>query len=73
MDKLLELLAQLLVYLQGKKSTIIAIAGALNTYAMAVGLIDNQLGALIATVIVILGGGANVVSMKMGNRMAKYQ
>ena len=73
MEKFLELLAQFLVYVQGKKTTIIAIAGALNTYAMTIGWIDNNLGALIATIILILGGGANYATAKMGSRMEKYQ
>ena len=72
MEQILEVLAQLLAYLQGKKTTIVAILGAINTYALATGMIDEQLGSLLATLILIIGGGANYATTKLGSRMVKY-
>lgn len=71
MDKLLDLIAQALGYLQGKKAVIMAILTAINAYAVAVNLYDAQLGALIATILSILAGGAVLATTKMGSRINK--
>lgn len=69
MNKFLDLFAGLMAYLQGKKTMLVAIAQALNTYAMAAGYVDAQLGGLIASIILILAGGAVVATNQLGGRM----
>lgn len=51
-------LEQLLLWLDGKKSTILAICGAVNSYLVAGKLITAELGALVQTILSILAGGA---------------
>ena len=48
----------ILNFLDGKKSTILAISAVVISYAVASGLIEASLGALLQTIISILGGGA---------------
>ena len=55
----------LLEWLDGKKSTILLIASAINTYCMAGGLYNTQLGALIQTILSVLAGGAKLVTADM--------
>ena len=51
-----------LTWLDGKKAIISGIANALNTYALAAGLIDSNLAVFIASVIGILTGTAVVAT-----------
>jgi len=57
MEKLLKLI-------NGKKAAIFAISGAINTYLLAMTYIDSKTAALIASILVILGGGANYANYK---------
>ena len=56
----------ILTWLDGKKSTILAISSAILSYAVATNLIHSDLGALLQTVISILAGGAIIATNKLG-------
>ena len=51
-----------LMWLDGKKAVLTAIAGSLNTYALAAGLIDSNMAVLIASIIGALSGTAVVAT-----------
>lgn len=57
---------QILDFLDGKKSTILAITAAILSYAVAGNIIDADLGALLQTILSILGGGAVYATNKLG-------
>ena len=71
MDRLLNMVADALQALQGKKAYILAIFTAINSYAVAAGIYDANVGALINTILSILAGGAVVATNKMGARMGR--
>ena len=52
------IVTRILEALDGKKSTILAISAVLLSYAVASGLIDANLGALLQTILSIISGGA---------------
>lgn len=60
------MLKAVLSWLEGKKSTILAICAAVLSYLVAGGAIDAQLGALLQTVLSILTGGAVYATQKLG-------
>lgn len=64
-------LTQVLTWLDGKKSTILAICAAILSYLVASQLITANLGALLQTILSILTGGAVVASNKLGIGKAK--
>lgn len=47
-----------LLWLNGKKAVLLSIASAVLSYAVATGLVDAQLAALLQTVLSVLAGGA---------------
>ena len=49
---------KILLFLDGKKSTILAISSVVLSYLVASGILDAQLGAALQTIISILAGGA---------------
>lgn len=57
---------EILYYLAGKKTYILAIASAVNAYVVAVGIITPELGALIQTIVSIVAGGAKYQTEVMG-------
>jgi hypothetical protein len=57
---------KILTWLNGKKSTILAISAAVLSYCVAGGLIDPQLGALLQTILSILTGGAVFETKRLG-------
>lgn len=57
---------EILYYLAGKKTYILAIASAVNAYVVAVGIITPELGALWQTIMSILAGGAKYQTEVMG-------
>ena len=61
MEKLLE-------FIDGRKTTILAIASAICAYTVASGLITAELGALIQTIISIIAGGAVIASNRVLGR-----
>lgn len=58
----MEKLHRVLAFLEGKKTHIVGIAGAVNTYLIAASVITPELGALFATILVSLGSGAAYVT-----------
>jgi len=56
----------ILTWLDGKKSTILAIVSAIISYAVAASYLKADLGALLQTVVSILAGGAIVATNKLG-------
>lgn len=56
----------ILVWLDGKKAYILAISAAINSYLVAAGIYEASLGALLQTILSILGGGAMVATTKLG-------
>ena len=71
MEKFLDAVAKLLAFLDGKKAAILAITSAINAYAVATGLYDANLGALVGTILSILTGGAFIATPKMMGRINK--
>jgi hypothetical protein len=62
-------MTQILQWLDGKKTVILAIVGAIIGYLVAAGTISGQLGTLILAILNILGGGAVVATNAvLGNR-----
>ena len=51
-------LESLLLFLDGHKAIFAQLLSAINTYLMAMGIVDKLLGVLIQTIIVIITGGA---------------
>jgi hypothetical protein len=62
----METLKAILTWLDGKKSTIMAIGSVLISYAVAANMIDANLGAMLQTIISILTGGAVVATKTLG-------
>jgi len=56
----------LLDWLEGKKALILSISAAVLSYAVAGHLINPDLGALLQTILSILGGGAVYATNKLG-------
>jgi hypothetical protein len=55
----------LLKYLDGKKTIILAVIGLIDGYLVTTGTIDGLLGALILSILNILGGGAALATNKI--------
>lgn len=60
------MLHSILTFLDGKKSTLMAILAAVFSYAVATDLITPDLGALLQTILSILAGGAVFATNKLG-------
>ena len=58
-------MTKLLTYLQGKKTTIATIVGALITFSLTKGYIDGDIANLLATIMIALGLSVNIASAKL--------
>jgi len=58
-------MTNLLSYLQGKKTTIATILGALITFSFTKGFIDADIANLLATIMIALGLSVNYASAKL--------
>lgn len=56
----------ILQFLAGKKAYILSISAAILSYLVAGDIINANLGALIQTILSILGGGAMIATNKLG-------
>ena len=59
-------LTAILTWLDGRKSVILSISAAVLSYCVAGHLISTELGALLQTIISILGGSAVYATNRMG-------
>jgi len=55
----------ILTYLQGKKTSIATILGAIIVYSLTKGYIDADLAQLLSAIMVALGLSANIATSKM--------
>lgn len=60
-----------LKFLDGKKAMIMGISNAINAYLVAAAVITPEMGALISSILVVLGGGAIVATNQVLG--AKYR
>jgi hypothetical protein len=58
-------LTQILAYLQGRKTTIATILGALITFSLARGYIASDVAELLATILLALGLSINIATAKL--------
>lgn len=58
-------LTKILAYLQGRKTTIATITGALITFSLARGYIASDVAELLATILVALGLSVNIATNKL--------
>lgn len=58
-------MTKLLNYLQGKKTSIATIIGALIVYSLTKGFIDADLAQLLSAIMVALGLSVNIASSKL--------
>ena len=56
---------KLLIFLQGKKTTIATIIGALITFSLTKGYIDGDLANLLASIMIALGLSVNYATNKI--------
>lgn len=67
-------LEQLLWWLNGKKAVLLAVASAINSYAVSTSIIAPELGSLIQTLLSIVFGGAAIATQQAvvkGTRLGK--
>jgi len=57
-------MGQVLEWLHGKKAIIIGICGVVIVYLMKESLIDENLAMALQAILTLLGGGADVMTMK---------
>ena len=60
------MLFSLLNFLEGKKTILVGVSGAVVSYLVTAGVIDASLGSLIQTVLTLVFGGAAVVGARLG-------
>ena len=58
-------MTQILIWLQGKKSTIGAILALVNTFLLTKGIIDNDWAILINGILLALGLTANIATARL--------
>lgn len=58
-------MTNILIYLQGKKSTIFTVLALIITYSLTKGLIDNDMAVLLNGILVALGFSANYATGKL--------
>jgi hypothetical protein len=58
-------LTGILIWLQGKKTSLATILGAINVYLLAEKVINTNQSILFATILLALGLGANVATYKL--------